>query len=75
MWEDLKQCKVPLQLIVGEKDAKFKAIAIEMQERIVPENSFPLVVEIPSAGHAVHVENPLAVITAITQFVKTVKTT
>ncbi|KAG6426170.1 hypothetical protein SASPL_110388 [Salvia splendens] len=75
LWEDLKQCKVPLQLVVGEKDAKFKAIAIEMQARIVPKNSFPLVVEIPSAGHAVHVENPLAVITAITQFVKTVKTT
>lgn len=69
---------MPLQLVVGEKDAKFKAIALEMQTKMGHENSrvgSPLVIEIPSAGHAVHVENPLAVISAITQFVKTGKTT
>ncbi|KAK4410396.1 protein PHYLLO, chloroplastic [Sesamum angolense] len=78
LWEDLKTCKVPLQLIVGEKDAKFKAIAREMHTRISHENESsdsPPVVEIPNAGHAVHLENPLAVITAIRQFMKRTKNT
>ncbi|KAL8035297.1 hypothetical protein ABFS82_12G085600 [Erythranthe guttata] len=73
MWEDLKQCKVPLQLIVGEKDAKFKAIAREMQTKIGHENGIANptpVVEIPDSGHAVHLENPLAVIAAINRFIK-----
>ncbi|KAH6797875.1 2-oxoglutarate decarboxylase/hydro-lyase/magnesium ion-binding protein [Perilla frutescens var. hirtella] len=74
LWEDLKQCKVPLQLVVGEKDGKFKAIAHEMHERIGHENRSPIV-EIPSAGHAVHVENPLAVVPAIRHFIKTGKNT
>lgn len=63
-----------LQLIVGEKDAKFKAIAREMYTKINYENEgsvWPPVLEIPNAGHAVHLENPLAVITAIRQFIKT----
>ncbi|KAK6133984.1 hypothetical protein DH2020_032275 [Rehmannia glutinosa] len=38
LWEDLKQCKVPLQIIVGEKDVKFKAIAREMYTKISHEN-------------------------------------
>ncbi|KAL2234920.1 UNVERIFIED_CONTAM: Protein PHYLLO, chloroplastic [Sesamum indicum] len=78
LWEDLKTCKVPLQLIVGEKDAKFKAIARDMHTRINHENGSsdsPPVVEIPNAGHAVHLENPLAVITAIRQFMKRTKNT
>ncbi|KAL0380681.1 UNVERIFIED_CONTAM: protein PHYLLO, chloroplastic [Sesamum angustifolium] len=78
LWEDLKTCKVPLQLIVGEKDAKFKAIAREMHTRISHENKSsdsPPVVEISNAGHAVHLENPLAVITAIRQFMKRTKNT
>ncbi|KAL0396872.1 UNVERIFIED_CONTAM: protein PHYLLO, chloroplastic [Sesamum calycinum] len=78
LWEDLKTCKVPLQLIVGEKDAKFKAIAREMHTRISHENKSsdsPPVVEISNAGHAVHLENPLAVITAIRQIMKRTKNT
>lgn len=63
---------MPLQIVVGEKDAKFKKIAIEMQERI---GHSPSVIEVPSAGHAVHVENPLDVITALRNFIKTNKTT
>lgn len=67
---------MPLQLIVGENDAKFKAIAREMYAKISRENEgavWPPVFEVPGAGHAVHLENPLAVITAITQFIKTTK--
>lgn len=64
---------MPVQLIVGEKDAKFKRIATEMLTKLNHEHAsldFPPVVEIPSAGHAVHLENPLAVITAVRQFLK-----
>ncbi|KAL8518400.1 hypothetical protein ACS0TY_009692 [Phlomoides rotata] len=74
LWEDMKHCKVALQLIVGENDAKFKAIASEMHSKIAHENEnsvSPPILEIPGAGHAVHIENPLAVITAIRQFIKT----
>ncbi|KAK4479847.1 hypothetical protein RD792_015390 [Penstemon davidsonii] len=76
MWEDLKQCKVPIQLIVGEKDAKFKKIARDMFIKLNHENpsidSSP-VIEIPNAGHAVHIENPLAVITAVRKFIRSLK--
>lgn len=60
---------------MGEKDGKFKAIAREMYRMIGSSAESAAVIEIPSAGHAVHVENPLAVIPAITQFIMTMKTT
>ncbi|GFP95293.1 protein phyllo chloroplastic [Phtheirospermum japonicum] len=73
LWEDLKHCEVPLQIIVGEKDDKFKKIARDMYTKIGIENgnknSLP-VAEIQNAGHAVHLENPLALITALRQFIK-----
>ncbi|KAK6114749.1 hypothetical protein DH2020_007018 [Rehmannia glutinosa] len=78
LWEDLKHCKVPLQIIVGEKDVKFKAIAREMYSKISHENgsrNSPPVAEIPNAGHSVHLENPLALITALRQFIKGEKNT
>ncbi|KAK4430131.1 protein PHYLLO, chloroplastic [Sesamum alatum] len=53
LWEDLKNCKVPIQLIVGEKDAKFRAIARQMHAKINHENKSsdsPPVAEIPNAG-------------------------
>lgn len=72
LWEDLKQNKVPLQIIVGGNDAKFKKIANEMVSRLdsAHEVAEPAqIIEIPNAGHAVHVENPLAVISAVRQFI------
>ncbi|GER31893.1 2-succinyl-5-enolpyruvyl-6-hydroxy-3-cyclohexene-1-carboxylate synthase [Striga asiatica] len=73
LWEDLKHCKVPLQILVGEKDAKFRRIAREMYAKIGHENGScnysPPLTEIRNAGHAVHLENPLAVITALRQFI------
>ncbi|XP_051146167.1 protein PHYLLO, chloroplastic [Andrographis paniculata] len=68
LWEDLKHRKVPLHIIVGEKDSKFKAIAREIQAAAPAPAA---VVEIPAAGHAVHVENPLGVISAVSQFIRT----
>ncbi|XP_073287012.1 protein PHYLLO, chloroplastic isoform X2 [Primulina huaijiensis] len=72
LWEDLEQNQVPLQIIVGGNDAKFKKIANEMVLRLdsAHEVAEPAqIVEIPNAGHAVHIENPLAVISAVRQFI------
>lgn len=78
LWEDLKDCKVPLHLIVGENDAKFKKIAREMLHKL-KEGSMPehgdihQIKEIPNSGHAVHLENPLPVISAIGKFLRRMK--
>lgn len=64
---------------MGEKDGKFKAIAREMQTMIGQRNGILIgdptpVIEITGCGHAVHVENPLGVITAIMQFIRRLRT-
>ncbi|XP_059655618.1 protein PHYLLO, chloroplastic isoform X4 [Cornus florida] len=81
LWEDLKHCKLPLLLIVGERDKKFKRIAQEMfceisvgtRSRDGPENKICEIVEIPHCGHAAHIENPLPVISAVRQFLSRVR--
>ncbi|KAK6931406.1 Thiamine pyrophosphate enzyme, C-terminal TPP-binding [Dillenia turbinata] len=77
LWEDLKQCKTPLLLIVGEKDQKFKKIASDMCNAIEYGSNhrddlqgIVKVVVMPDCGHAIHIENPLPLIRAIRQFVK-----
>ncbi|XP_061990446.1 protein PHYLLO, chloroplastic isoform X1 [Rosa rugosa] len=80
LWEDLKHCKTPLLLIVGEKDKKFKTIAQDMflaigsgNGKLTGDDGAPNdlceIVEIPDCGHAAHLENPLPVIRALRQFV------
>ncbi|KAL4586503.1 hypothetical protein LXL04_011139 [Taraxacum kok-saghyz] len=66
LWEDLKAAKSHVVVIVGERDEKFKKIGENMCKKIGEQGR---VVEIPNCGHAVHVENPLRVIDAITQFI------
>ncbi|KAL3512857.1 hypothetical protein ACH5RR_025574, partial [Cinchona calisaya] len=76
LWEDLKQCNLPLLLLVGEADTKFKKIGKEMLHNISHSTSIkasPDLVEIPNSGHAVHLENPLPVIYAVRQFWNKVK--
>eukprot|EP00257_Ricinus_communis_P024903 XP_025012317.1 protein PHYLLO, chloroplastic isoform X2 [Ricinus communis] len=76
LWEDLKQCNIPLLIIVGEKDEKFKEIAQKMSHEIGQSgegrggmgNNIVQIVEVPNCGHAVHIENPLSVIRALRQF-------
>ncbi|KAF2321397.1 hypothetical protein GH714_040986 [Hevea brasiliensis] len=76
LWEDLKQCNIPLLLVVGEKDKKFRVISQKMCYEISQfrkgrneiGNNFPEIVEVPNCGHAVHLENPLAVIWKLRQF-------
>ncbi|XP_048134973.1 protein PHYLLO, chloroplastic isoform X3 [Rhodamnia argentea] len=76
LWEDLKRCETPLLLVVGESDAKFKAIARKMFDEIghnrevgdgSPDSSCEIV-EVPGSGHAAHLENPLAVARALRMF-------
>lgn len=57
LWDRLGEVRIPVTLVVGERDQKFRAVAGEMAERL------PLasVVVVPGAGHAVHLEDPAAV--------------
>jgi 2-succinyl-6-hydroxy-2,4-cyclohexadiene-1-carboxylate synthase len=54
VWERLQELAMPVVLVVGERDQKFRAIAEETAGEI-PEAE---VVVVPGAGHAVHLEAP-----------------
>ncbi|XP_050872280.1 protein PHYLLO, chloroplastic isoform X2 [Lathyrus oleraceus] len=76
LWEDLPNCRVPLLIIHGEKDTKFKKIAQSMMNTLCSDlrsnhekGNTHEVVEIPNCGHAAHLENPLPVIAALKQFI------
>ena len=57
LWDRLGELAMPVALVVGERDFKFRGIADEMAARI---GQADLVV-VPGAGHAVHLEDPAAV--------------
>jgi 2-succinyl-6-hydroxy-2,4-cyclohexadiene-1-carboxylate synthase len=61
LWERLGELDLPVTLIVGERDARFRAVAEEMA-RLLPD---PEIVIVPRAGHAVHLEAPAAVARSI----------
>ena len=54
LWGRLGELRMPVTLVVGERDTKFTAIAREMAALIGSAN----VVVVPGAGHAVHLEAP-----------------
>jgi 2-succinyl-6-hydroxy-2,4-cyclohexadiene-1-carboxylate synthase len=54
LWERLGELRMPVAVVVGERDEKFRGIAAEMAEAI-PQAE---VIVVPGAGHAVHLENP-----------------
>jgi 2-succinyl-6-hydroxy-2,4-cyclohexadiene-1-carboxylate synthase len=54
LWHRLGELNVPVTLIVGERDKKFRMIADQMVARIRTAR----VAEVPGAGHAVHLEAP-----------------
>lgn len=76
LWEDLKQCRTPLLLIVGEKDGKFRRIAQAMRDEIHcgtcnrddSREEICKIVEVPNCGHAAHLENPLPIVRALRRF-------
>jgi len=54
LWDRLSEVRVPVALVVGERDEKFTVVA-EKMARGLPEAN---VVVVPDAGHAVHLEAP-----------------
>ena len=61
LWDRLGEVAVPVTLVVGERDSKFRAVADEMAGRLRDAR----VVVVPGAGHAVHLEAPVEVARAI----------
>jgi 2-succinyl-6-hydroxy-2,4-cyclohexadiene-1-carboxylate synthase len=57
LWERLPELTIPVTLLAGERDEKFRAIAVRMAERLPDAR----VIVVPGAGHAVHLERPEAV--------------
>jgi 2-succinyl-6-hydroxy-2,4-cyclohexadiene-1-carboxylate synthase len=58
LWERLGELAMPVELVVGERDEKFRAIADAMVERL-PRARLHVV---PGAGHAVQLEAPEVVV-------------
>jgi 2-succinyl-6-hydroxy-2,4-cyclohexadiene-1-carboxylate synthase len=54
LWPRLRRLTIPVELIVGERDGKFRAIAEQMAESL----SDVRLTIVPEAGHAVHWEAP-----------------
>ncbi|MGH2869300.1 MAG: alpha/beta fold hydrolase [Solirubrobacteraceae bacterium] len=54
VWDRLEELTLPVTVIVGERDHKFRAIAAQMAARL-PQ---PRVEVVTGAGHAVHLEAP-----------------
>jgi 2-succinyl-6-hydroxy-2,4-cyclohexadiene-1-carboxylate synthase len=61
LWDRLGELTMPVTLVVGERDAKFRAIAEGMRARLRD----AAVVVVAGAGHAVALEGPAAVAAAI----------
>jgi 2-succinyl-6-hydroxy-2,4-cyclohexadiene-1-carboxylate synthase len=57
LWERLGELRMPVSLIVGERDSKFSELAVAMSALIADST----VLSVPGAGHAVHLERPDAV--------------
>jgi 2-succinyl-6-hydroxy-2,4-cyclohexadiene-1-carboxylate synthase len=61
LWDRLGAIGMPVALVVGERDEKFRAIAAQMASALPDAD----VVVVPGAGHAVHLEAPGAVAAVI----------
>ena len=57
LWHRLPELAMPVTLVVGERDAKFRTVADEMAA-LLPGATVAVV---PGTGHAVHLEAPLGV--------------
>jgi 2-succinyl-6-hydroxy-2,4-cyclohexadiene-1-carboxylate synthase len=65
LWDRLGELGMPVRIVVGMLDAKYRAIGQEMANAINPD---PEVVVVPDAGHAVHLEEPVALARVLTGF-------
>jgi 2-succinyl-6-hydroxy-2,4-cyclohexadiene-1-carboxylate synthase len=57
LWDRLGELAMPVTLVVGERDEKFRAIAAQMAQAIPAAE----IIVVPHSGHAVHLEAPDAV--------------
>jgi 2-succinyl-6-hydroxy-2,4-cyclohexadiene-1-carboxylate synthase len=64
LWDALAALEVPVQLLAGERDTKFRALA-ERLATTIPGAEHAVV---PAAGHAAHVENPSAFLALVRDF-------
>ena len=61
VWERLGELAMPVTIVAGERDEKFREIAERMAERVPTAR----LVILPGVGHAAHLEDPSAVAEAI----------
>jgi 2-succinyl-6-hydroxy-2,4-cyclohexadiene-1-carboxylate synthase len=61
VWERLGELEMPIRIVVGERDQKYRGLAAAMAERIPAAQ----VITVKGAGHAVQLERPEAVAAAI----------
>ena len=64
LWDRLGEIRCPALVLVGEHDAKFRALG----DRLVEGLSDARLVVVPGAGHSVHLEQPDATADALAQF-------
>jgi len=62
LWDRLAELAMPVLVMAGERDQKFRAIGSEMAEAIGANAQFTI---IEGAGHACHLEDPEATVAAI----------
>jgi 2-succinyl-6-hydroxy-2,4-cyclohexadiene-1-carboxylate synthase len=61
VWSSLRELAVPVGMIVGERDVRYRAIAERMQ-RLLPDASTSV---IPESGHSVHIDQPEAFVRVV----------
>ena len=61
LWDRLPDLRIPVTLVVGERDEKFRAIAERMEARLPDATR----VVVPAVGHAAHLEAPQVVAAAL----------
>jgi 2-succinyl-6-hydroxy-2,4-cyclohexadiene-1-carboxylate synthase len=66
LWDRLGSLRMPVQLIVGERDAKFREIARRMRAELPNAERIAVV---HGAGHAAHLEDPAMVAGFIERFI------
>ncbi|MBN1927945.1 MAG: 2-succinyl-6-hydroxy-2,4-cyclohexadiene-1-carboxylate synthase [Chlorobiaceae bacterium] len=64
-WEELPECRVPMLLCVGEKDAKYVQIGKQMAE-LCPQSSLEL---FEQCGHTLHIEEPERFLASVEDFI------
>jgi len=68
LWERLHELAMPVLLVVGEEDIKFRNIAHEMKDRIGDNARLEMITE---AGHTVHLEQSQQVAQLLNRFLQT----